>query len=266
MHFLGVRMPCLLSCTLGMTSDGMRSTTKRCGGNRSSSAMSPRASVTPSYGWFNTDGTSSTVSKRLPQNHLPSSCLRLNNIFSFSDHTTLIDWACVGHGHLGCDPGTSSPMHVATFSSHPHCFPRSMQRSQRHISGVFGTWAGRVTSGPFVWGSASWRPNGPGSRHTSCAEQPWTATLSTVVDRLIPAICTVSAQRCSTTWLRWPTKHCGSLLSWTSSPLGEGSTSPSPDDADPLPATVKRSYRVIEIEMLVSRWQSTDGKVAHRAR
>ena len=44
------------------------------------------------------------ISKRLPQTICHHDAW-LNNIFSFSDHTTLIDWACVGHGHLGCDAG-----------------------------------------------------------------------------------------------------------------------------------------------------------------
>jgi hypothetical protein len=41
--------------------------------------------------------------------HLPQTLCHhdawLNNIFAYSDHTTLIDWAFVGYGHLGCDPG-----------------------------------------------------------------------------------------------------------------------------------------------------------------
>jgi hypothetical protein len=44
------------------------------------------------------------MSKRLPQTICHHDAW-LNNIFSFPDNTTLIDWAFVGHGHLGCDAG-----------------------------------------------------------------------------------------------------------------------------------------------------------------
>lgn len=43
-------------------------------------------------------------SRRLPQTICHHDAW-VNNIFSSSDHTTLIDWASIGHGHLGCDAG-----------------------------------------------------------------------------------------------------------------------------------------------------------------
>jgi hypothetical protein len=44
------------------------------------------------------------ISRRLPQAICHHDAW-LNNIFSFPDNTTLVDWASVGHGHLGCDAG-----------------------------------------------------------------------------------------------------------------------------------------------------------------
>ncbi|HEY7947940.1 MAG TPA: phosphotransferase [Acidimicrobiales bacterium] len=44
------------------------------------------------------------ISGRLPQTICHHDAW-LNNIFSFSDRTVLIDWAFVGHGHVGCDAG-----------------------------------------------------------------------------------------------------------------------------------------------------------------
>jgi hypothetical protein len=43
------------------------------------------------------------ISRQLPQT-ICHHDVWLSNIFSFSDHT-LIDWAFVGYGHLGCDAG-----------------------------------------------------------------------------------------------------------------------------------------------------------------
>jgi len=44
------------------------------------------------------------ISRRLPQT-ICHHDVWLNNLFSFGDHTVLIDWAFAGHGHLGCDAG-----------------------------------------------------------------------------------------------------------------------------------------------------------------
>jgi hypothetical protein len=44
------------------------------------------------------------ISRSLPQT-ICHHDVWLNNIFSFSGHTTLVDWAFVGHGHVGCDAG-----------------------------------------------------------------------------------------------------------------------------------------------------------------
>jgi hypothetical protein len=44
------------------------------------------------------------IARKLPQT-ICHHDVWLNNIFSFSDHVTLVDWAFVGHGHLGCDAG-----------------------------------------------------------------------------------------------------------------------------------------------------------------
>jgi hypothetical protein len=44
------------------------------------------------------------ISRRLPQT-ICHHDVWLNNLFALGDRTVLVDWAFVGHGHLGCDAG-----------------------------------------------------------------------------------------------------------------------------------------------------------------